>query len=353
MHHFPFHVNDFSRDTARFDLVEIGIYLRLLMEYYSSEKALPNDHNELAFRVGARTRPEKCALDHVLRRCFDLDEAKNEYVQKRCEAELVNYRAAGIQSRYANLCRHWEKVNKGVEKPKFEAFAKNPDSYFDDTTGRVRQVTGRNSPALVSDSVKSPDLPFSDSQPRTKNHEPRTIETPVVPKGTNAESTNEAIAEAIYALYPKKVGHGAAIKSIRKALKSSGLTELEMQGRVRSYAEAVKLWPEQDKTYVPMPSTWFNQQRYMDDPAEWSRTNPVEPQTRFSEKKEKGGAADFSLVPVDAGMAEAPEGWEDAMAPLWGPEWPEIYAAWELMTPSDHAQVRAWLKKKKGGAGDE
>lgn len=349
MHHFPFHVNDFSRDTARFELVDIGIYLRLLMEYYSSEKPLPNDHNELAFRVGARTRPEKCALDHVLRRCFDLDEAKNEYVQKRCEAELVNYWAAGIQSRYANLCRHWEKVNKGVEKPKFEAFAQNPDSYFDETTGRVRQVTGRNSLALVSESVKSPDLPLSDSQPRTKNHEPRTIETPIVPKGTNtAEPSDAAIAEAIYALYPKKVGHGAAIKSILKALKISGLTELEMQGRVRSYAEAVKLWPELDKTYVPMPSTWFNQQRYMDDPAEWSRTKPVEPQTRFSEKKEKG-----------AGPAQTPESPE----PDW--DWRGLHAEiWETLPScrwlelprSTRFELRqAYLneeKKGKGGAAD-
>lgn len=345
MYHFPFHINDFSRDTARFELIEIGIYLRLMMEYYSSEKPLPNDHNELAFRVGARTRPEKLALDHVLRRCFDLDSVKNEYVQKRCEAEILDYRAAGVQSRYANLCRHWEKVNKGVEKPKFETFAQNPDSYFEETTGRVRQVTGRKSLVLSSESQDSPNLPLPDSQPRTNNQEPITIGSPIVPKGTDTRGpSDDSIAEAIYALYPKKVGHGVAIKAIQKALKISGLTELEMQGRVRSYAEAVKLWPEQDKTYIPMPSTWFNQQRYMDDPAEWARKEPVTPQNRFSEKKEKG--------PPPAVIPEAPEpewDWQALHEELYGQP---ADVRWCHLPKSKRFELRQAHEKKKGGAAD-
>jgi uncharacterized protein YdaU (DUF1376 family) len=356
MYHFPFHINDFSRDTARFELVEIGIYLRLMMEYYSSEKPLPNDHNELAFRVGARTRPEKCALDHVLRRCFELDSVKNEYVQKRCEAEILDYRAAGVQSRYANLCRHWEKVNKGVEKPKFETFAQNPDSYFEETTGRVRQVTGRKSLVLVSESEDSPNLPLPDSQPRTNNQEPITIGSPIVPKGTIATGLPkpEQVAEAIYGIYPRKAGRGAALKAIEKALKRSGLTELEMQVKVREFAKAVQLRLDQDPTFslnfVPHPQTWFNQERYMDDPAEWSRMNsPASKPGSGPQKKEGGASGDFSLVPEASGVSGPPEGWERAMVALWGEAWRDVYAAWEMMPPSDHAQVRKWLAKKERG----
>lgn len=356
MHHFPFHVNDFSRDTARFDLVEIGIFLRLLMEYYSSEKPLPNDHNELAFRVGARTRPEKCALDHVLRRCFELDSVKNEYVQKRCEAEILNYRAAGVQSRYANLCRHWEKVNKGVEKPRFETFAQNPDSYFDETTGRVRQVTGRSSLVLVSESEDSPALPLPDSQPRTKNQEPRTIDTPIVPKGTNASApTEDSIAEAIYALYPNKVGKPKAKAAILKALKATGLTELEMQAKVRAYAAAVSTWPADERRFVPMPATWFNQHRFNDDASTWTRT-PASSPTGFGLQKNGGGRAAAAELNADDielgvdGVDDEPLGWVAAWQELYegtAPDWPDV-------PETIQQRILQWLdtqrEKNEGGA---
>ena len=57
----------------------------------------------------------------------------------------------------------------------------------------------------------------------------------------------------------------------------------------------------------------------------------------------------------------APALWEHAMEALWGAEWRELYAAWELLPPADQAQVRRWLathgpslslaiQKNKGGA---
>jgi len=100
----------------------------------------------------------------------------------------------------------------------------------------------------------------------------------------------EALAEALYALYPKKVGKGAAIKAIVKVLKSGEVTELELLPTVRAYAEAVNQWSEQDKTYVPNPSTWFNQKRYMDDPATWQRDDSTASNRNPTAEKKKGGA---------------------------------------------------------------
>jgi hypothetical protein len=293
----------------------------------------------------------------VLRRCFDLDSVKNEYVQKRCEAEILDYRAAGVQSRYANLCRHWEKVNKGVEKPKFEVFAQNPESYFDETTGRVRQVTGRKSPVLVSESEDSPNLPLPDSQPRTNNQEPITIGSPIVPKGTDTSGLPKAeqVAEAIYALYPRKVGRKPAIAAIMKAMKSTGLLEMDMQNRVRAYAAAVATWPEQDKTFIPNPATWFNQQRFMDDAATWLRTNPVNPSPGFGPQKNGGGrpAPTIQADDIELGLAKSddePLGWVAAWQELYegtAPDWPDV--PWTIQQ-----RIMHWLEtkreKKEGGA---
>ena len=79
-------------------------------------------------------------------------------------------------------------------------------------------------------------------------------------------------------------------------------------------------------------------------------TNPVNSNLSFGAQKKEGGASgDFSLVPEDSGVSGPPEGWEKAMGALWGEAWREVYAAWEMMPPSDHAQVRKWLAKKERG----
>ncbi len=33
----------------------------------------------------------------------------------------------------------------------------------------------------------------------------------------------------------------------------------------------VSRWPAEDRKFVPHPATWFNQERYLDDPKEWQR----------------------------------------------------------------------------------
>tara|TARA_Y100000361_G_scaffold152757_1_gene172958 strand:+ start:937 stop:1692 length:756 start_codon:yes stop_codon:yes gene_type:complete len=84
------------------------------------------------------------------------------------------------------------------------------------------------------------------------------------PKGTQ---TNGNEAEVIYSMYPRRVGKGGkngAIASITKALKSNSFEKL--LERTKQYAEMVA---DKEKQFIPYPSTWFNQERYNDDPDEW------------------------------------------------------------------------------------
>ena len=71
-------------------------------------------------------------------------------------------------------------------------------------------------------------------------------------------------AMTIYAAYPRKVGRGAAIKAISKALKIVPFDEL---------LEAVEMYARsrdgQERQFTPHPSTWFNQERWTDDRSEW------------------------------------------------------------------------------------
>ena len=77
-------------------------------------------------------------------------------------------------------------------------------------------------------------------------------------------------AITLYAAYPRKVGRGAAIKSITRALKTATFEEL--LEAVETYARARE---NQDRQYTPYPATWFNQQRWLDDRSEWFAAEEV------------------------------------------------------------------------------
>jgi len=344
MHHFPFQISDIAHLTARLTLEEFGALVRLWMDYLKEERPPADDVAEIAFSVGARTASEKKSLERVLKRFFVLSDEKKLF-SCLCESVLENYRTATVQSRYANLCRHWDKANKGQPKPAFELFAKDPESYFESDTGRVRKVTGRNHLVLTSESENDPTLPLRESQPITNNQEPITIGSPIVPKGTVTLGLpdDERVAEAIYALYPKKVAKSAAIKAILKVLKAGRITELELQAKVRAYAQAVAQWSVSDRTFVPYPATWFNRGSYDDDQATWTREAE---NTRNPPKKE--GAREPDLLAMGHAAAPvAPPGWEDVMPPLFGRSWREHMPAFEQMTAPDQRQVRQALAAKK------
>jgi hypothetical protein len=80
-------------------------------------------------------------------------------------------------------------------------------------------------------------------------------------------------AVGIYEAYPRKVSKPEALKAILKCFKKvepERLLELTKQ-----YAGIVADWPESERQYVPYPTTWFNQERFSDDPKTWLRGDPV------------------------------------------------------------------------------
>lgn len=349
MHLIPLHIGDFSQATERFKPVHMGLYLRLLMEYYKSEKGLPDSQDELEWVSGAESKADKDALQMVLRRCFVHFPDQNVYRQKRADREIESYRLAGIQKRHAILCRHWESVNPGAKKPSLEEFTAEPNRYYDEATGRIRKVYDRKQLVLQSPDAGDTSLPLPNYVPVTSNQEPETsnLSTPIVPEGTRHRKlpNQESLAEAIYLIYPRKEGKKDAIQKILKALKESGLTELEMQNRVKAYKAATDQWPKDQRRYIPLPATWFHKGRYMDDPAMWERADDVNQRPGFGgQKKEKG--------------AGSPESKKPAPEPDW--DWLEvagemgltITCRWLELPASTRFEIRQARdkKNKEGGA---
>jgi len=84
------------------------------------------------------------------------------------------------------------------------------------------------------------------------------------PKGAKDRETEKA-AEAIYEAYPRKVGKPVALRAIRKHLRKFGAEEL--LAKTKAFAEAVK---DSDHQFIPHPSTFYNQERFNDDPQSWT-----------------------------------------------------------------------------------
>ena len=84
--------------------------------------------------------------------------------------------------------------------------------------------------------------------------------------------------EEIYVTYPRRIGKGAAIKAIEKAIHRlmNGETGMKLSyeqavfGLLRAVSEFSRSPAGHKGQYTPHPSTWFNQLRYLDDPKEWN-----------------------------------------------------------------------------------
>lgn len=92
--------------------------------------------------------------------------------------------------------------------------------------------------------------------------------------------------EEIYAAYPRKVGRAAAIQAIKKAM--AKVNPAKLYNAVMDYANAVKTWAPTTRYTAagvdtcPMPTTWFNQQRWTDDRSEWLRGGQKANPSQFS-----------------------------------------------------------------------
>lgn len=80
---------------------------------------------------------------------------------------------------------------------------------------------------------------------------------------------NEALEEAdkIYQMYPRRVGRPKALTSIARCIKTYGF-EVVFNG-TKVFSDAWNTSGRTDITFCPHPATFFNQERFNDDPATW------------------------------------------------------------------------------------
>lgn len=105
-------------------------------------------------------------------------------------------------------------------------------------------------------------------------------------------------AEDIYNAYPRKVARPEALKAIRKAM------DMKCPVCLLQLTTSYTAHRNGDTSFVPNPSTWFNQERYNDDPATWKRNeshshnSSNRNQGTFNEFTDPNKYANCGMVPV-------------------------------------------------------
>ena len=121
-----------------------------------------------------------------------------------------------------------------------------------------------------------------------------------VEKAPAAKTSKPAPAdlEKIYAAYPRRVGKPKAIQAIETALKRIRAgddkpedaeswpplsPEVWLHDRAATFARSDK---GNAGDFTPHPSTWFNQSRYSDNPAEWSAKDNSHEQPKYTAREQ-------------------------------------------------------------------
>ena len=154
-----------------------------------------------------------------------------------------------------------------------------------------RDISGKRNRYRIGTGTESPPVPKEDRHRSLKGTasgtesppKPDSITRPIEPDPIKKarpvkkkiDPSPEAIA--IYAEYPKKVARGPALTAIARALDRLASIPPDgcngefdplpwLLGKVKEYAKARA---GQETRFTPHPATWFNGERYLDDPSAW------------------------------------------------------------------------------------
>lgn len=118
---------------------------------------------------------------------------------------------------------------------------------------------------------ENPPLLFPKTPPPSSSSSSSSSNTPLTPKGDDARF------DAFWHVYPRKVGKDAARKAFEKRKPDDDLLRI-MIGAVKRQSK-LPSWTKDGGQFIPHPSTWLNEGRWMDDEGtalvdadDWTRT---------------------------------------------------------------------------------
>jgi hypothetical protein len=182
------------------------------------------------------------------------------------EALIGDFRRAGMtrgeyREATKRLCKYrlatFRTTNRGTlaKLASSKVFDLNAGPTQDNNNQRNNQRTASQQPAS--------DQQTTNEQPLTKKERREKGKT----KEGKTSGDRDVEAEEIFQAYPRHEDKAEGLKAIRKALVTFPAAFL--LERTRAFA-AVRVNDPGHPRYTPLPATWFNKQRFNDDPSVWT-----------------------------------------------------------------------------------
>ncbi len=146
MHYYQHHIGDFIKDTANLDDHQLATYLRMMWAYYSSEKPISLELEDVAFAMRSDEKTVRLLLRHFF------TETPEGWVHTRCDREIAEYRAKGEKARSSANAR-WANAKDKRPQCDSNANASLSDANQEPITNNHIKATAVATPEGVSDSV--------------------------------------------------------------------------------------------------------------------------------------------------------------------------------------------------------
>ncbi len=151
MNYYERHLGDYARDTGHLTQAEHGAYNLLMDRYYVTEEPIPA---AIVYRIAkAATRPERAAVDVVLREFFTL--VDGAWVKGRIEQEIARAQAK---------IRAAQENGKTGGRPKKQAGEK-PAGFCGDSESEAHQTPATSLQPVVTEEREPHTEPSSDVAP--------------------------------------------------------------------------------------------------------------------------------------------------------------------------------------------
>jgi uncharacterized protein YdaU (DUF1376 family) len=264
-HYAQWHINDYVNGTVGMQLEQEGAYIRFLMRLYQRGKPLPDDDRfmaicmNLSVRVWKRVKESLIAVGKIISKCGCLTNARFEK-ERRARADIARKQAEAARLR-------WER-QRAEKMGLTEVSAKFAGS-LDETSAKLS--------ANFDEKLNEINVAAVTEHMLTNNQYPLTIEerTPVVPLAGDAivRGRKRLVPEeyskdftAFWDLYPRKTGKGAAARSWeRLTLGQKRKAYVALKAQLPDLLAKMR---DPRGNYCPHASTWLNEGRFDDEPAE-------------------------------------------------------------------------------------
>ena len=148
MNYVPFHVGDWDSSTRLLAPVEKGVYIDLLMLYYSVERPLMRSECERIARAYSTTERE--ALSYVLERFFVPDGESYRHV--RCDEEIAKYQDKAEKASKSAKAR-WSKRKRELGTDSGQAFELEPQCERNTNVMRTHEERNANQEPITNNQV--------------------------------------------------------------------------------------------------------------------------------------------------------------------------------------------------------